>query len=329
MNNESKSDNLLDRVCIAMPCSMDWDQMKGNDQVRLCGGCNKNVFNISAMSKKEAEAVLKSPQAHCLQIARHEDGSLVTDEQPRLLRTLRSFAKKSASAALSLLAILLPQAASASDPLDKRPLLGRPIQPNKADTSAGGKQTKKTCTLTPLSKLVNFKAPHSFLLGKRCAVENLTKGSKVWRSQVISEKWPNSLTEIGFSKEDILPLDPYDSDCLSQLEKVAPASATIDSVDQDPKVSTLYKEAWLLAEQARAEHMRACIYLLRKEYKECVNACITSAGLYDKSLQSLNNAPSKDPKLAEFLKMENAKVLDLKTQASSAITATPEKEISK
>jgi hypothetical protein len=42
---------MLDRVSIAAPCSADWDQMAGTDQVRHCPLCNKNVYNLSAMTR--------------------------------------------------------------------------------------------------------------------------------------------------------------------------------------------------------------------------------------------------------------------------------------
>ena len=45
----------LDRIKIASPCTADWRFMLGNDLVRFCGQCNKNVYNLSAMKREEAE----------------------------------------------------------------------------------------------------------------------------------------------------------------------------------------------------------------------------------------------------------------------------------
>ncbi|MBK7838876.1 MAG: hypothetical protein IPJ49_14595 [Candidatus Obscuribacter sp.] len=33
----------LDNVMIAAPCNIGWDNMVGDDRVRLCAGCDKNV----------------------------------------------------------------------------------------------------------------------------------------------------------------------------------------------------------------------------------------------------------------------------------------------
>src|SRR5262245_30602687 len=39
----------LARLRIASPCSADWDEMTGDDRVRFCGRCRKNVYNLSEM----------------------------------------------------------------------------------------------------------------------------------------------------------------------------------------------------------------------------------------------------------------------------------------
>jgi len=39
---------------INRPCDQSWDEMKGNDKVRVCEHCEKEVNNLSAMTRKEA-----------------------------------------------------------------------------------------------------------------------------------------------------------------------------------------------------------------------------------------------------------------------------------
>src|SRR5581483_10025570 len=51
---------LLQDVRVASPCNESWDAMTGDAQVRFCGRCEKNVYNLSAMSAPEAEALLAS-----------------------------------------------------------------------------------------------------------------------------------------------------------------------------------------------------------------------------------------------------------------------------
>ena len=73
----------LDRVEIRTPCPMDWDLMEGNDQVRFCGRCKKNVFNIKAMTEAEAVSLFEdSGEKVCARIYRRDDGTVVTSDCP-------------------------------------------------------------------------------------------------------------------------------------------------------------------------------------------------------------------------------------------------------
>ena len=48
----------LDHVRVAAPCNVDWDSMFGDERVRFCGQCKLNVYNLSEMSKTEAELLV-------------------------------------------------------------------------------------------------------------------------------------------------------------------------------------------------------------------------------------------------------------------------------
>lgn len=41
---------MSESIKVASPCSEPWDEMQGNDAVRFCTHCQKNVNNISTMS---------------------------------------------------------------------------------------------------------------------------------------------------------------------------------------------------------------------------------------------------------------------------------------
>ncbi len=82
--------------------------MSGDDKVRACSGCNKNVFNISAMTRAEAEAFLAEYGAsQCTKFYRRKDGSIMTDDCPRALRKLRDQCKVIARVAAGLIAFIL------------------------------------------------------------------------------------------------------------------------------------------------------------------------------------------------------------------------------
>ncbi len=78
---------MLDQIKIASPCSADWEQMEGNDRVRFCAECKKNVFNLSTMTRRDAEALLKETNRNiCTRLFRRADGTVLTDDCPVGLR---------------------------------------------------------------------------------------------------------------------------------------------------------------------------------------------------------------------------------------------------
>lgn len=73
----------LDDIKIASPCKASWDDMVGDERVRFCGKCAKNVYDLSAMDRAEAEALLaKNEGAMCVKLARRTDGTVITNDCP-------------------------------------------------------------------------------------------------------------------------------------------------------------------------------------------------------------------------------------------------------
>ena len=48
----------LEQLRIESPCPASWDAMAGNDRVRFCQACQKQVHDLSAMPKDEAERLV-------------------------------------------------------------------------------------------------------------------------------------------------------------------------------------------------------------------------------------------------------------------------------
>jgi hypothetical protein len=98
---------MLDRISIASPCSADWDEMPGSDQVRHCGQCNKNVYNLSAMTRREAEALLREKEGRlCARLYRRADGTILTENCPAGLRVIGRRVSRFAGAAMSAVAVV-------------------------------------------------------------------------------------------------------------------------------------------------------------------------------------------------------------------------------
>src|SRR5213595_238935 len=49
---------VLDNIRVASPCKADWEQMTGDARVRACASCNKRVYNLSEMTREEAQALI-------------------------------------------------------------------------------------------------------------------------------------------------------------------------------------------------------------------------------------------------------------------------------
>jgi hypothetical protein len=73
---------LLDDLRVAAPCKAKWDDMAGDDRVRFCGRCAKNVFNVSAMPREEAEAMLAGSTGSnlCVRFYRRPDGTVLSGD---------------------------------------------------------------------------------------------------------------------------------------------------------------------------------------------------------------------------------------------------------
>jgi hypothetical protein len=98
---------MLDRVSIAAPCSADWDKMAGTDQVRHCVQCDKNVYNLSAMTRRQAEALLRETEGRlCARLYRRADGTILTENCSVGQRAMGRRISRVAGAAMSAMATL-------------------------------------------------------------------------------------------------------------------------------------------------------------------------------------------------------------------------------
>jgi hypothetical protein len=79
----SKVENPLENIKIASPCSADWEEMFGDERKRFCGECRLNVYNLSGMSRDEAENFLMTSEGRvCVRYYLRADGTVLTDDCP-------------------------------------------------------------------------------------------------------------------------------------------------------------------------------------------------------------------------------------------------------
>jgi hypothetical protein len=109
--------------------------MLGTERVRFCGECSLNVYNLSAMTKSEAERLISQTEGRlCIRYYRRGDGTILTKNCPvgvhALKRRLSRIAGASISAVLSFFAGIL-----AVTGLRERPLIPVATQGAMIDVS--------------------------------------------------------------------------------------------------------------------------------------------------------------------------------------------------
>ena len=69
---------ILDNIGIASPCRVDWNTMTGDERVRLCSQCDKNVYNLSGMTRDEAQALIVEKNGKlCVSYFQRGDGTIL------------------------------------------------------------------------------------------------------------------------------------------------------------------------------------------------------------------------------------------------------------
>lgn len=91
----------LRNVRVASPCSESWDDMEGDERVRLCLTCEKNVYDLSSLTEEEARTLIADTEGKvCVRFYRRRDGTILTADCP--VGQARSLGTKIAAAALAL-----------------------------------------------------------------------------------------------------------------------------------------------------------------------------------------------------------------------------------
>ena len=132
----------LDGIRVAPPCPASWKGMTGDARVRHCAGCRKNVYNLSAMTRREAETLVREREGRlCVRFFRRADGTILTADCPVGLRAVRRRLALLGSALAATFAGLLlggcARNAGGGSPADPSPTMGKPCltQPTMGDVA--------------------------------------------------------------------------------------------------------------------------------------------------------------------------------------------------
>ncbi len=104
---------LLQKMYVASPCNVPWDSMRGDDRVRHCGSCDKNVYDLSSLSTEDAEKLLAGGDV-CAQFYRRDDGTILTADCPVGVAKKRKTRRKVAVLAATIASTLAAGAMAAN-----------------------------------------------------------------------------------------------------------------------------------------------------------------------------------------------------------------------
>jgi hypothetical protein len=80
----------LDAIKIASPCTVAWSSLVGDERVRHCGQCCKNVYNVAAMTREEALSLIEGKERRiCMRLTYRADGTIATGNCRARLRAAR------------------------------------------------------------------------------------------------------------------------------------------------------------------------------------------------------------------------------------------------
>jgi hypothetical protein len=86
--------------------------MKGDDRARFCDECRLRVYDISRLTRREAEALISRTEGRiCARLYRRADGTILTKDCPVGLRAVKRRLARAAGAALTALLSLAASAA--------------------------------------------------------------------------------------------------------------------------------------------------------------------------------------------------------------------------
>src|SRR5437763_1900501 len=106
----------VDNVRIAQPCPASWKSMPGDDVVRHCSKCNRNVYNISEMGRDQANELIRRTEGRlCGRRYLRSDGTVMTKDGGWVVESAWRV-RTTMVAAIGLLGIIWTPTATAADP---------------------------------------------------------------------------------------------------------------------------------------------------------------------------------------------------------------------
>ncbi len=97
----------LDVVNVASPCPVPWESMTGDEHVRYCSKCELNVYDLSSLSRADAEHLVTQHEGRmCVHFYQRADGTVLTRDCPVGMLVLRRRLAKVLTGIAAMIAFL-------------------------------------------------------------------------------------------------------------------------------------------------------------------------------------------------------------------------------
>ncbi|RYE87781.1 MAG: hypothetical protein EOO75_14050 [Myxococcales bacterium] len=149
---------LLDRVQVASPCDAEWAAMTGDAHRRHCSECDKNVYDLSSLTREQAELLLEEHEGSlCIRFYRREDGTVLTADCPvGVKRRRRRWAAFSALAAATLGGTAMMFLGAATVMMGAPPAPG-PMAMGSAAPLVSGSASIEPCEAPKMGEMIEVK----------------------------------------------------------------------------------------------------------------------------------------------------------------------------
>ncbi len=136
-------DSPLDNLKIASPCSANWSAMQGDERKRHCGECKLNVYNLSGMTRYDAENLLRLSEGRlCVRYVQRADGTILTQDCPvgwaKVKQKVSIFAAAAFSLVVSLFGAMSVVSSLTRKPPHREALMGAIAMPSPTPSPGTG-----------------------------------------------------------------------------------------------------------------------------------------------------------------------------------------------
>lgn len=122
----TKFNSPLNDLKRSSPCAADWNEMYGSGRKRFCGDCRLNVYNLSGMTREEAETLIMNAEGRlCVRFYKRADGSVMTRDCPVGWAKVKQRTRVFVTAAFSLVMAMFSGVFFVSLFSKKQPMIGR------------------------------------------------------------------------------------------------------------------------------------------------------------------------------------------------------------